>query len=90
MNFSTLCGQEEDYKKTHPIHEVIASMMPKELLILYVFGYEDSVNYDPDIPEMFWTNHHPPSHVFDKSTKRPLNLIQEGIKRNFIYKTIKS
>ena len=86
-------------KLDDPIHVTRAARMPKSLLAQYVFG-EDYMkhillNFDGEflnskrltgkiIEDVTYTN--PIPYVYDSNKDCVINLMNEGIKRNLIYK----
>jgi len=73
------------------IHVIRASQKTKAELIALVFDREEWGFIEPNIPERLWNenggNCHPPVTVIDKRANKPVQIIEEGIKRGVFYKT---
>ncbi len=70
------------------IHIVKASRMSKAELILLIYGKSEWMHINANIPQEDWDFYHPPSHVLDTRTNKIVCLMDEGIKRKKIFKTL--
>ena len=66
------------------IHITTASFKSKAELIYLIYGREEWQHINADIPKKYWNKVHIPSYVYDSRTKKIVNLMEEGIKRNLI------
>lgn len=75
--------------KNKKIHIVDASRMPKIDLMYLVFGQLVTNTYiNKDIDEKHWKNYHPPICVQDIRRVNPTNLIELGLRKGILFKTI--
>lgn len=72
-----------------PIHETVAAKKNKAELLELIYGKDQWQHFNTKIPQKFWNRFHAPTHVIDNRTNEIINLVDEGIKRGLIYKTVK-
>ena len=74
---------------TEPIHEITASQKSKAELLKLIYGKEQWQHFATEIPKEHWEKFHPPTHVMDTRSGEVINLVDEGIRRGLIFKTVK-
>ncbi len=72
----------------NPIHIIKASWMNKAELLELIIGKEEWQHFNTKIPFEHQEDFHSPTHVYDVRNKTCINLLELGIKKGLIYKTI--
>jgi len=78
----------EEITTENPIHIIKASWLTKAELILLIFGRDEWQFFNTEIPKREWMWYHPGTHVIDTRTKKIFNILDAGVEKGLIYKTV--